>query len=151
VPSVFEKLNLRHQSEIFVSGAPASFEPELKRLSRVSVIRDPTKAQSIEFAILFVTKRAEVESAAKLFARKGDGDVVLWFAYPKRTSKRYISEVDRDTGWDALNAAGFETVRLVAIDDDWSALRFRRKSYVGRKQPRQDSRGKMAVQKKAHG
>jgi hypothetical protein len=39
--------------------------------------------------------------------------------------------VNRDTGWDVLRRAGFDTVRLVAIDADWSALRFRRKEHIG--------------------
>ena len=51
-------------------------------------------------------------------------------------AKRYASEINRDTGWDSLQSAGFETVRLVAIDQDWSALRFRRTAYVGGKKTR---------------
>jgi hypothetical protein len=29
-----------------------------------------------------------------------------------------------------LKKAGFDTVRSVAIDEDWTALRFRRKEYI---------------------
>jgi hypothetical protein len=47
-------------------------------------------------------------------------------AYPKGSSKAYRCEFNRDTGWQALGAAGFEPVRQVSIDADWSALRFRR-------------------------
>ena len=49
---------------------------------------------------------------------------------PKGTSKRYKSEIHRDTGWQAIGQAGFEPVRAVAIDEDWSALRFRRNRCV---------------------
>ena len=55
---------------------------------------------------------------------------MVWFAYPKGTSKRYRSEINRDTGWQALGRAGFEPVRAVAIDEDWSALRFRRVEFI---------------------
>jgi hypothetical protein len=133
MPSVFDKLNLKDQSEILVLAAPPSFEPELRRLSGVSIVRDATQLESIGFAVVFVTLRAQIESAAKLIVRKADGDVVLWFAYPKGTSKRYASDINRDVGWDAVKSAGFETVRLIAIDEDWSALRFRRTQYVGGK------------------
>ena len=51
-------------------------------------------------------------------------------AYPKASSKRYQCEFNRDTGWAAVGVAGFESVRQVAIDEDWSALRFRRTEYV---------------------
>jgi hypothetical protein len=134
--AIFGKLNLKDQREILVLAAPASFEPELRALSGVSILRDARKAKSIEFALAFVTKRADVDAAVKSILPKTDGDIVLWFAYPKGTSKRIAGEINRDTGWDALLAAGFETVRLVAIDEDWSALRFRRTAYVGGKKPR---------------
>jgi hypothetical protein len=134
--SVFDKLNFKNQRELLVLAAPSSFEPELRTLSGVSILRDARKAKSIEFAIAFVTKRAEVDAAVKLIAPKTDGDVVLWFAYPKGTSKRVAGEINRDTGWESLQSAGFETVRLVAIDEDWSALRFRRAAYIGGKKPR---------------
>jgi hypothetical protein len=136
VPSVFAKLNLKDQTEVLVLAAPASFESEVRALADVAVIRDARKVKSIDFALVFVATRAAVDAAMKLIAGKAAGDVVLWFAYPKGTSKRYASELNRDTGWDSLTSAGFETVRLVAIDQDWSALRFRRKAYVGGKKAR---------------
>jgi hypothetical protein len=43
---------------------------------------------------------------------------------------KYRSQIDRDHGWDVLGSEGFEPVRMVAIDEDWSALRFRRKSFI---------------------
>ncbi len=33
--------------------------------------------------------------------------------------------ISRDSGWQPLGDLGYEGVRQVAIDDDWSALRFR--------------------------
>jgi hypothetical protein len=57
-------------------------------------------------------------------------DAVLWIAYPKGTSKKYRCEFNRDSGWTLLAAAGFEGVRMIAIDDDWSAIRFRRAEFV---------------------
>jgi hypothetical protein len=54
----------------------------------------------------------------------------VWFAYPKGTSKRYKSELSRDSGWEVLGKLGFECVRSVAIDEDWSAARFRRVAFI---------------------
>jgi hypothetical protein len=136
VPPVFAKLNLKDQTEVLILAPPASFELEIQALADAVVVRDARKVKSIDFALAFVTTRAEVDAAMKLIAPKAAGDLVLWFAYPKGTSKRYASEINRDTGWDSLKSAGFETVRLVAIDQDWSALRFRRKAYVGGKKLR---------------
>ena len=130
MPTVFEKLNLKDHREILVVDAPASFESELAALSGVTVLRDPGNVKAVRFALAFATTQAEVDRLAKLLAAKADGDALLWFAYPKGTSKKYECDFNRDTGWSALKCAGFDTVRAVAIDEDWSALRFRRVEYI---------------------
>ena len=53
------------------------------------------------------------------------GAPVLWVAYPKKTSA-LASDLDRDHGWEPMTAAGFDPVSQVAIDDTWSALRWKR-------------------------
>jgi hypothetical protein len=128
--SLFEKLNLKQRGEIVAVNAPSSFEPELAALKGVVVFRDPKKAKAVHFALVFATKQAEVDALSKVLAAKAEGDALLWFAYPKGTSKRYKCEFNRDTGWSTLRSAGFDTVRQVAIDEDWSALRFRRVEYI---------------------
>jgi hypothetical protein len=130
VDSVFKKLNLKQEQEILVVNAPSSFEPELLALEGVTVLRDPKKLKAIHFALVFATTQAEVDALSRVLASKAEGDAVLWFAYPKGTSKRYKCEFNRDTGWHAMRSAGFDTVRQVAIDEDWSALRFRRVEYI---------------------
>ena len=128
--TVFEKLNLKLQREIVVINAPASFEPELTALKDVVVLGDAKKAKVVHFAIAFATKQAEVDALSKALVSKAEGDALLWFAYPKGTSKKYQCEFNRDSGWDVLRSAGFDTVRAVAIDEDWSALRFRRVEFI---------------------
>lgn len=130
MPSVFDKLNLTAQREILVVNAPSSFEPELAALSDVTVLRDPKKAKAVQFALVFANMQAEVDSLATLLAGKAGGDALLWFAYAKGSSKKYRCEFNRDTGWSVLRSLGFDTVRQVAIDEDWSALRFRRLEYI---------------------
>ncbi|HUN22593.1 MAG TPA: hypothetical protein PK299_05590 [Anaerolineales bacterium] len=44
--------------------------------------------------------------------------------------KKYKSSLNRDNGWACLGREGYEVVRLVATDTDWSALRFRRAAYI---------------------
>jgi hypothetical protein len=84
------------------------------------------------FSLAFVTKQHEVDAFARSIAAKIKGDAIVWFAYPKGTSRNYTCEFNRDTGWSALGALGFEGVRQVAIDADWSALRFRRVAFIKR-------------------
>jgi hypothetical protein len=126
---LFAKLHLGVHRDIVVVEAPPSFEAELRALRDVTVHRDPSDAKTITFAIAFVQTLTEVAAVAA-WLPKAAGDPVIWLAYPKGTSKRYRCEFNRDTGWEAIGAAGFEGVRMVAIDDDWSALRFRRTEYI---------------------
>jgi hypothetical protein len=128
--TTFEKLNLKDQKQILVLNAPASFEPELKTLRGVTIQRDLKDAAQIDFSLAFVTKQKEVDTLGKAIAKKAQGDAVVWFAYPKGSSKNYKSEINRDSGWKVLGEAGFEPVRMVAIDEDFSAVRFRRVDFI---------------------
>jgi len=128
--AVFKKLNLKDQREIAVVSAPASFEPEIAALRGVAVRRSIPSGPPVAFSLAFVTKQPEVDALANQVAQRTSGDAVVWFAYPKQSSKRYKSEIDRDHGWASLGAAGFEPVRMVAIDEDWSAVRFRRVDFI---------------------
>ncbi|MCU1335047.1 MAG: hypothetical protein JWO19_628 [Bryobacterales bacterium] len=110
--------------------SPESFEPELKALRGVTIQRDLKALDQIEFFLAFVTKQKEVDTLGKAIGRKAKGDAVVWFAYPKGSSKKYKSEINRDSGWKILGDAGFEPVRMVAIDEDWSAVRFRRAEFI---------------------
>jgi hypothetical protein len=130
VATTFDKLNLKDQKQIVVINAPASFESELATLRGVKILRDAKDADAIEFSLTFVTQQKELDSLAKVIAKKSKGDAVVWFAYPKGTSKKYKSEINRDTGWGELGKAGYECVRLVAIDEDWTASRFRRVKFI---------------------
>src|SRR5215831_6234307 len=127
---IFNKLNLKSQTEILVLNAPESFEPELAALKNVIVRRNAGDVKEIAFSLAFVTRQKEVDAIVKTVARKATGDAIVWFAYPKGTSKKYKCDFNRDNGWGALAKAGFEPVRMVAIDDDWSAIRFRRAEFI---------------------
>jgi len=127
---LFKKLNLGIHQEITVFNVPDSFESELKRLKGVKITRDPAKPKEVKFGLAFAITQAQLDRASKILAAASEGDAVIWFAYPKGSSKRYTCEFNRDSGWSVIREAGFESVRMVAIDEDWSALRFRRLEYV---------------------
>ena len=150
--STFDKLNLKDQKQILLINAPESFEPELKTLRGVTIQRYLKNAGEVEFSLAFVTQQKEVDTLGKAVAKKAKGDAVVWFAYPKGSSKKYKSEINRDAGWQVLGDAGFEPVRMVAIDEDWSAVRFRRtdfiKSLTRGKEHRMSAQGKARASRK---
>ncbi|MEO5976784.1 MAG: hypothetical protein ABIS36_11840 [Chryseolinea sp.] len=129
--TIFKKLNYKDQKEILVINAPSSFDKEMDEMKSYAIVKTKaTGTKAVEFALAFAIKQQDVDSAAKLVAPLIQGDVILWFAYPKGSSKKYKCEFNRDNGWAVLGKLGFEPVRMVAIDEDWSALRFRKTSHI---------------------
>jgi hypothetical protein len=126
--TTFEKLNLKDKTQIVVLNTPESFESEIASLDGVKVLRKLTVPA--EFSLAFVTKQSEIDKLAPAVTKAAKGDAVVWFAYPKGSSKKYKSEINRDSGWKVMGEAGFEPVRMVAIDEDWSAIRFRRAEFI---------------------
>ena len=124
-------MNYKEQKVIHAINYPASFEKDLKEMMAFAGIKKQLKAtDKTHFIICFCTKLKEVEAAAALVQKTLQEDGLLWMVYPKGTSKKYTCEFNRDTGWESLGKAGFEPVRMVAIDEDWSALRFRRVEFI---------------------
>jgi hypothetical protein len=130
MPTVFEKLQLKDTQEIVVLNAPESFEPELATLHGITIHRALNPVKKAAFLLAFITSKVEADALAAPVSERAEGDAIVWFAYPKGTSKKYKCDFNRDNGWDHIEALGFETVRAIAIDEDWSALRFRRTEFV---------------------
>ena len=78
----------------------------------------------MDFVQLFVRDSAELATyaPAALAAIKRDG--VFWIAYPKK-SARVTTDLTRDRGWAPVTAAGLRPVTQIAVDETWSALRWR--------------------------
>jgi hypothetical protein len=129
--SILEKLNYKGQKRISILNAEESFLNSISSdLIDVTVDKKIDPRYPYEFIIIFVKSVSEVEQIAPVTIHNLMADGVLWFCYPKKTSPRFNSEIDRDHGWKVLNDSGLFGIRLVAIDEDWSALRFRNKKYI---------------------
>ncbi|MBX2901177.1 MAG: hypothetical protein KF775_16095 [Cyclobacteriaceae bacterium] len=128
---LFKKLNFKDHQEILVLNAPTSFDIELAKISELTEIKkDVKKVKTIDFSVIFVLTQEQIDSTIKSISSKLNGDVILWFCYPKGTSKKYKCNFNRDTGWEKLGNYNLEGVRQVAIDEDWSALRFRKVEFI---------------------
>lgn len=123
---LLKKLNHPAKMAIWIVNAPESFLPALHEMQETAEMHtDLPDGERIPFLLAFVEQRTDLESIAKRLQKTVSDSTVLWFAYPKKSSKRYRSDIDRDHGWEALGLLGLEPVRQIAIDEDWSALRFK--------------------------
>lgn len=108
---IFEKLNLKDQKETLVINAPAEFEPVLEEIRSIEIKRDVQSVNEITFSLAFVEKKVELDIISDAIVKITRADALLWPAYPKRTSKNYECDFNRDTGWNVLEAAGFRGIR----------------------------------------
>ena len=128
---IFKKLNFKDQKEICILNVPSEFSGELIAMKNFTTIKtDINECVTIEFILTFVKSKTEIDNLFPTIDYKLKGDGIVWFAYPKGTSKKYKVEINRDHGWETIKEKGFETVRAVAIDENWSALRFRKIEYI---------------------
>lgn len=127
---LFKKLNFKDQKEICIINAPAEFAHEIALMKTETKINEDLRdCRANDFVIAFVKNKREIETIAAALQKKS-GDPVIWFGYPKKTSKKYQVEINRDSGWDSLRKIGLDTVRAVSVDEDWSALRFRKEEFI---------------------
>jgi hypothetical protein len=116
--SVLDKLGWTPGRDAAAIGVPENLESLFTPL-------EPGEPDSPIWRIQFVADVAAATAAAIGPAvedyREGGW---LWFAYPKKTGA-LKTDISRDHGWDALLAQDFLPVTQVALDDTWSALRFR--------------------------
>lgn len=139
--ALFRKLNLTDHDPVFVLNAPDSFSGELSALSPERVRLAVNASDRIGFALAFARTQQELDALCAAITGQAPGDAIAWIAYPRKSSKRYRCDFDRDSGWAVLGQAGFEPVRQVSVDEDWSALRFRRVEFI----KRLTRRGSMAI------
>jgi hypothetical protein len=77
-----------------------------------------------DVVITFVRSKADIVKLHDKAIKSAKEDGVLWFAYPK-ISSGIKTDINRDNGWSVLQKKKFEPVTQIAMDETWSALRFK--------------------------
>ena len=106
---------------MLVQNAPAGYFEHLV----VELPQAGLEVEGVDALLLFVTSLAEVAELTPGAIQKIGQSGLLWIAYPKGGSG-VKTDVNRDRLAAAvLEQTGWRAVRQVAIDEVWSALRFR--------------------------
>jgi hypothetical protein len=128
---LLEKLNYKGQQRIAVLNSDEVFFQSISsELVNVIVDKEIDPRCPYSFILTFVKSISDIEQATPVVLHNLTADGVLWFCYPKKSSKTYSSDITRDVGWKTLNDSGLFGIRMVSVDDDWSALRFRNIKYI---------------------
>jgi hypothetical protein len=115
--SVAQKLLIKHGSTVWSSDA--------ERLGLIGPLPDDVQpVQALEeatTAVFFADDAASLRTALAGYAEQLRAPDAVWVAYPKANR----TDINRDTVWPILADYGMRPIGQVAIDDVWSALRFR--------------------------
>jgi hypothetical protein len=120
--TVLEKLGYKPGVGAALIDAPVHLAPLLAGVA-------PAGQGAAPFLLVFARDAAALAAHAAPIANRYIEGGRLWFAYPKKTGA-ITTDIHRDCGWEPLEAQGFLAVTQIAIDADWSALRFRRRSEI---------------------
>ncbi|MFZ2287815.1 MAG: hypothetical protein WAV93_12590 [Bacteroidales bacterium] len=128
---ILKKLKYGEQNRIAVLNAPEEFRDRISGLLPDVQIDTEINARYLyDFMIAFTPGSTEVNKTGPACIHNLSDDGKLWMAYRKGASKKNAPDINRDRGWETVEETGFRRVSQVAIDKDWSALRFRNARYV---------------------
>ena len=134
---VGRKLGLNPGMRALILASPPSYLKLLTPLADGLAVSSRTH-ERYQFMQVFVTRLSEVRDFAKKLLKHAAPNALVWISYPKKTS-RTNSNLSRDIIREAMCGAGWRAVSIVAIDEVWSALRFRPAGQVGSRSKRSPS------------
>ena len=123
--SLLEKLQLKDEKNLLIQGLPSSIEKHFLKLNFSKAVTPLLKKRKIDFALVFAVNQKQLASILQYVIPALQEGAKFWIAYPKLSSK-IASDLSRDKNWDFVSDYGFEIVRLIALDNLWSAGRFKK-------------------------
>ena len=118
--SLADKLGIKPGSVVHAIAAPESYEELVGGAGAVVVRTAPQEAAG--FIHVFVTSRKDLLGATSLVSQLSPGGT-LWVSWPKKSSG-VTTDVTEDTLRDVLLPLGIVDVKVCAVDDTWSGLKF---------------------------
>ena len=115
-----QKLLLKPNQRIYLAQAPEGYQESLGPLPEgASMVTDARTA--VDVIQLFVRNREALEEYLPKLKIRLSRYGVMWVTYYKGTSKLH-TDLTRDTIATWARGIDLEAVRMISIDDDWSAL-----------------------------
>jgi len=122
--SLVDKLGIKDGAKIVILNAPRGYKRTLGTLPQVS--RTSRVAGRLDFVQFFTKERQELERRFAALARALAPAGMLWISWPKGASG-----VATDLSEDVIRviglAHGLVDVKVAAVDDVWSGLKFVRR------------------------
>lgn len=123
--SLVEKLGIKAGTTIAILGAPAGYNRTLGRLPP-QVNRRARLNGPLDFVHLFTSEKRELERQFLLLEEALTPAGMLWISWPKQTSG-VPSDLTEDVVRAIGLAHGLVDVKVAAVDEVWSGLKFVRR------------------------
>ena len=127
---LLHKLQIKAGARLWLINVPQSIAKEITAGAEVEPVHEKDEYDGV---LAFFDSAAEVEALTSRILAEMPPDGLLWVAYSKGETAK-ASGLNRDLGWSPLDKAGWRPVRQVAINAEWSGLRFRPKAMVKAKE-----------------
>ena len=115
------KLGFTPGMRVHCAGAPDGFDGLLGELpGGVRILSRP--AAGLDLAMLFASRRRDLERGLKALQPKLDPAGMIWVAWPKRASK-VPTDITEDVVREVALPRGLVDVKVCAIDEVWSGLK----------------------------
>ena len=117
-----KKLGIATGMVLAAPGAPDGFaawlEPLPAAVTWKAQLRPP-----VDLAVAFFTRRADVTKRWPALTKAVGPHGIVWVAWPKKSSGM-ATDVTEDTFRELLLPTGWVDVKVAAIDETWSGLKF---------------------------
>ena len=120
-----KKLQIKPGKQWLLFNAPAYYLTLLEPLPEGATVSYEAKG-SFDGAQLFVKNSTELIETLKIVVPVLRLDSVFWVIYPKKSSG-IASDLEMMSSWDELGKYGYGGVAAAAVNETWTALRFRHK------------------------
>lgn len=115
------KIRLKPGMKVLLLNLPGHIVPEGNQQEFFHTL---PAGQVCDAGLLFVNDSAALQSQGPAFIGSVVADGLVWIAYPKKSSPLH-TDLHRDEGWQVIYRMGLRPVSQIAVDNDWSAVRFR--------------------------
>lgn len=123
--SLVEKLGIKPGTSIAILNAPKDYDRTLGKLPK-HVSRSPSVAGVLDFIQFFTSEKRGLEREFAKLARALTPAGMLWISWPKKTSG-VATDLTEDVIRTVGLAHGLVDVKVAAVDDVWSGLKFVRR------------------------
>lgn len=119
---LIKKLGIKKNFRVIFINEPASLFSELGTLPK-GVKSEPKLAGEYDYIHYFAFSKAELEAFFKVVRKYLQKEGMLWISWVKKTSK-IESDLNENIIREIGLSNGLVDVKVVAIDDIWSGLKF---------------------------